>query len=576
MNLIQYLIKQQKIQKKKGMELMVEVNQKHKTEEEVLLEKKIIDEKELFIQKSKLLKIPLKEEIPEQLPSELLEKIPLESAKYYKMVPLALKEKGKVLEVGMVYPENPQAQEALKFVARQQKIQIEIYLITLSDFKKILGKYRAPKREVEKALEELKEKVEGTQEEEKTLEKVQFERIVEEAPIIKMVAVILRQAVEGRASDIHIEPSRENLKVRYRLDGVLHSSLLLPLKVHPAIVARIKILSGLKIDETRRPQDGRFSTRIGEKEVDFRVSTLPTTLGEKVVLRVLDPAQGLKSLDDLGLWGRSLKVLKGAIKKPSGMILATGPTGCGKTTTLYAILGILNREEVNIVTLEDPVEYFIDGVNQSQVQPEIGYTFARGLRQILRQDPDIIMVGEIRDEETASLAVHAALTGHLVLSTLHTTNALGVIPRFIDMGVKPFLIPPTLSVAISQRLARRLCPFCKVKMEARREEKNIILNILKNLPKEVKREAKIKEPFYIYKPKGCKKCNFKGYKGRIGLFEIIEMTDRLAEIVTTNPTEHAIFQEARNQGMITMEEDGIVKVLQGVTSLEEVMRVVAS
>jgi len=575
MNLIQYLIKQKKIQKKKGMELIMEVKQRNISEEEVLLEKKILEEREIFLQKSKLLNIPLKETLPDQFPSEVLEKIPLESAKYYKMVPLALKDQGKVLEVGMVYPENPQAQEALKFLARQHKIQIEIFLITLSDFKKILRHYRAPKKEVEKALEELKEEIKGGEKEEE-IERVQFERIVEEAPIIKMVAVILRQAVEGRASDIHIEPSKEHLKVRYRLDGILHSSLLLPLKVHPAIVARIKILSGLKIDETRRPQDGRFSTRIGEKEIDFRVSTLPTTLGEKVVLRVLDPTQGLKSLDDLGLWGKSLAKVKKAIKNPYGMILATGPTGCGKTTTLYAILGILNREEVNIVTLEDPVEYFIDGVNQSQVQPEIGYTFARGLRQILRQDPDIIMVGEIRDEETASLAVHAALTGHLVLSTLHTTNAPGVIPRFIDMGIKPFLIPPTLSLAISQRLARRLCPFCKEKVEAKGEEKNIILNCLRNLPKEIKKEVKVKEPFYIYKPKGCKKCNFKGYKGRVGLFEIIEMTDELAEIVTGNPTEQAIFQQARKQGMITMEEDGIVKVLQGITSLEEVMRVVAS
>jgi len=571
MDLIQQLIRKKILTKKEGIGLRAEVRKSGKTQEEVILAARVIDEPSLFQIKSEILKVPLKERLPEEISQETLSVIPRESAEYYKMVPLRIRKEERVLEVGMVYPENALAQEALKFLARQQKLRPEIFLITLTDFKKVLEKYRAPKREMEKALEKLEKEIKIAPE--KRIEKREFERMAEEAPIIKIVAVILRQAVEGRASDIHIEPTRENLKVRYRLDGVLHSSLLLPLKIHPAIVSRIKILSGLKIDETRIPQDGRFSTNIGEKRIDFRVSTFPTTLGEKVAIRVLDPEEGLKSLDELGLRDQNLKWIKEAIKKPYGMILATGPTGCGKTTTLYALLRILNREEVNIVTLEDPVEYFIPGVNQSQVKPEINYTFARGLRQILRQDPDIIMVGEIRDAETVALAIHAALTGHLVLSTLHTTNALAVIPRLIDMGVEPFLIPPTLSLAISQRLVRELCPFCKKKIKATSEEKKYILEKIKNLPQNLKNKLKIESPLYIFKPKGCKKCNFKGYSGRTGVFEIIKMTDKLAEIITQHPAEREIFKEARRQGMISMEEDGILKVLEGQTTLEEVMRV---
>ena len=574
MDIIQSLIKKNIITKKQGVQLKTEIKESGKTQEEAVLEKNIVAEPDLFELKSKALGIPLKETLPEEIPQDVLSVIPRESVEFYKIIPLSIKKKEGILEVGMVYPENAQAREALKFLVRQQKLKPEIFLITLSNFKNYLSKYRAPKREMEKALEKLEEEIKvGRGEKEKVVEKIAFERLVEEAPIIKMVAVILRQAVEGKASDIHIEPARGNLKIRYRLDGILHPSLLLPLKALPAIVARIKILSGLKIDETRIPQDGRFSAKIGGKRIDFRVATFPTTLGEKVAIRVLDPEKGLKSLAELGLGGRNFEVVNKAIQKPYGMILATGPTGCGKTTTLYALLRILNKEMVNIVTLEDPVEYFIDGINQSQVKPEINYTFARGLRQIVRQDPDIIMIGEIRDEETASLAVHAALTGHLVLSTLHTSNVLGVVPRLIDMGVRPFLISPTLSLAISQRLVRVLCPFCKQKIKAGGEEKRYILRSIKNLPEKLKNKLNIKEPFHVFKPKGCKKCNFKGYSGRVGLFEMIEMTDSLSEIIIRKPTERDILHEGRTQGMITMEEDGVLKILQGITSLDEVMRV---
>jgi type IV pilus assembly protein PilB len=387
-----------------------------------------------------------------------------------------------------------------------------------------------------------------------------------------MVLVILRHAIEGRASDIHIEPGREKLIIRFRLNGILYPSLSLPLKVHPSIVARIKILSGLKIDENRIPQDGRFSAKINNGDVDFRVSTFPTLYGEKVELRILDPSAGAKSFEELGLTGRNLEVVKEAIKKPYGMILFTGPTGSGKTTSQYAILRILNQDSVNIVTLEDPIEYSIGGINQSQVRPEIGYTFAHGLRQILRQDPNIIMVGEIRDEETANLAVNAALTGHIVLSTLHTNSSVGVVPRLIDMGVRPFLIPSTLRVVIAQRLIRTLCPKCKIKIRPTEKIRSYILERLRSMPVSVKKDTKIEDPLLIYQAKGCDACGSTGYAGRIGLFEVLSMSNELAELVQKNPVENLIFKAAQKQGMLTMEQEGILKILAGQTTIEEIAR----
>ena len=477
----------------------------------------------------------------------------------------------------MVYPEDLRAQEALKFLSRQGKFICRIFLITPSAFNNLLKQYRTLRGEVKKALEELETELKVEKREKTSIKPDEFERMVEEAPISKVVAVVLRNAVEGGASDVHIEPTKEKLRIRFRLDGILHSSILLPMRVHLAIIARIKILSSLKIDETRLPQDGRFSIKIDGKNIDFRVSTFPTTLGEKVVLRILDSSEGLKKFTDLGLDGRNLKVIQEAVKKPYGLILSTGPTGSGKTTTLYTILHQLNQEDVNIITLEDPVEYFIAGVNQSQTKPEIGYDFATGLRHILRQDPNIIMVGEIRDKETASLATNAALTGHIVLSTLHTNDAIGVIPRMIDLGVEPFLIPPTLSVAIAQRLVRKMCPFCKEKIKPAKEVRDSIFKELNSFPPIIKKALPFKitssEDVFIFEAKGCKRCNLKGYSGRIALFEVLVMTKRLGEIVLEKPSEAKIFEEAKSQGMITMKQDGILKVLSGVTSMAEVLRV---
>ena len=567
MPLIEELVKKGILEKEKAASLEEELKTSGKKEEELILEKGIVSEDFLFELKSGYLKIPFKKIRPEEIPMEILEQIPEETARYYQMVPLAKKEN--VLEVGMVYPEDLASQEALSFLARRGKFTYQVFLITETNFKNILDKYKTPKREVGKALEELETELKGR----KIPRSAEIERMVEEAPISKMVAVILKYGVEGDASDIHIEPLKDKLRVRFRTLGALHPSIFLPIKILPAVISRIKILANLRIDETRIPQDGRFSTRVEDRDIDFRISTFPTTLGEKVAIRVLDPRVGLKKFEELGLSGRNFEVVKAAVEKPYGMILSTGPTGCGKTTTQYAILQILNKEGVNIVTLEDPVEYLIEGINQSQVRPEIGYDFSRGLRQIVRQDPDIIMVGEIRDSETAALTTHAALTGHIVLSTLHTSNVLGVIPRLIDLGVQPFLLPSALSIATAQRLARKLCQNCKRKVKPKKETRDLILKEIDKLPEKVKKEIKIPEPLTIFEPVGCRDCHNTGFSGRIALFEILEMTPQLAGIILKEPSEEKILEEAKRQGMLTMKQDGILKVLDGITTIEEVLRV---
>lgn len=570
MSIIRELVKRKILDKSRATALEYEVKTSGRREEEVLLEKKIVSEDFLFELKSASLKIPLKTVSPQDVSLKILETIPEESARYYKMIPLVMK--GNHLEIGMVYPDDIKAREALEFLTRQTKFTYKVFLITLHNFEVLLKKYRTLRREVSRALEELESEMKDKKTASK-MRKTEFERVVEEAPISKVVAVILRHAVDGKASDIHIEPGEDRVRVRFRLDGVLHASIFLPVRVIQSVIARIKILANMRIDETRIPQDGRFSTKIEGRQVDFRVSILPTTLGEKAAIRILDPGERKVSFDDLGIIGRNLKVIKKAMERPYGMILATGPTGSGKTTTLYSILSLLNSEEVNISTLEDPVEYYMEGVNQSQVRPEIGYTFSNGLRSMLRQDPDILMVGEIRDEETASLAIHSSLTGHIVLSTLHTSNTLGVVPRLIDMSIKPFLIPPTLSIALAQRLVRKLCPECKKKVKPNSGVKKLILEEIGALPPVIRKDINVTQDFDIYEPVGCKKCNKTGYSGRIGVFEILEMTEQLADIILKEPSEASIYKEAQRQGMMNMKQDGVLKVLKGLTSFEEILRV---
>ncbi len=566
--LIQQLVKKGIIDKEQAHLLESEAKEGEKKEEELLLERKIVTEDFLFSLRSENLKVPLKKIGAEEVPLEVLELIPEETIKHYRMVPLSKKDD--FLEIGMVYPEDLKAQEALKFLARRGNFDYQVFLITPATFNDLLKQYKTLRREVGKALEDLE--VELKEEKiPKTFE--DFERMAEDAPITKIVAVMLRHAVEGEASDIHVEPDRERTRIRFRLLGKLHASIILPPNVHPAVVARIKILSHLKIDETRIPQDGRFSTRIDDRDIDFRVSTFPTAMGEKVAIRILDPTIGLKKFEDLGLEERNFEAVKRAIENPYGLILSTGPTGSGKSTTLYAILQILNKEGVNIVTLEDPVEYLVGGINQSQIKPEIKYDFARGLRHILRQDPDIIMVGEIRDEETAFLVSHAALTGHIVLSTLHTNDALGGIPRLIDLGIQPYLIPPALSCVIAQRLVRKLCQFCKKEVTPKKQINDLISKEIESLPSASKKSVKIKKPFTVFEPVGCKKCGKEGFSGRIAVFEVLEMTDQLSEIILKEPSIDKLQEEARRQGMITMFQDGTIKALNGVTTIEEVIRV---
>ncbi len=524
--------------------------------------------------KSAALKVPFIDLAGREIPVEILKEIPEEAAAFYKFVPLD--RKGNVLEVGMVNPDDLKAKEALRFITRQSGLETKIFIISLAGFKDVLKQYRTLRGEVKKALQELEKELEAEERVSPFRGKVEeiAKQIVAEAPITKIVAVILRHATEGRASDVHIEPVENKIKIRFRVDGVLYTSLFLPKEIQAAVVSRIKILSNLKIDETRVPQDGRFHTIISGKKIDFRVSTFPTVGGEKVVLRVLDPTIGLRTFPELGVQGYNLETLKAAIKRPFGMILLTGPTGSGKTTTLYAILNELNQEGVNIVSLEDPVEYYIQGINQSQVRPEIDYSFASGLRHVLRQDPDVIMVGEIRDEETANLAIHAALTGHILLSTLHTNDAIGVVPRLVDMGIGSFLLPAALNLAIAQRLVRRLCPDCKKEVAASPRAIKMIKEELSKLSPDQQKNFPLKEPFKIYRPVGCKLCGGKGTKGRIALYEMLKMTPQLEVIINKELTETKIREEARRQGMITMKQDGVAKVIQGLISFEEMLRVV--
>src|SRR3989338_6491896 len=392
--------------------------------------------------------VPLRELNGKKISPEILKYVPQEAADYYRFVPVGIKDSA--LEIGMVDPENTEARNAVSFIADKLGMPFRIYQISGDDFHAILDDYKNLTSEVSKVLGEFDADLAGDERltdaiSKKLGDENQDIALIEDAPVTKIVAVIIRHAIDGNASDIHIEPIGDRVRVRFRVDGALYTSLYLPVSVYDSVVARVKIISSLKIDEKRKPQDGRFSAPLDGRKVDFRISTFPSYYGEKIAIRILDTEKGVKRVDDLGMSVSHLDIIKKILTKPYGLILITGPTGSGKSTTLYAMLNELDREKHNVVSLEDPVEYSVVGVNQSQIRPEIGYTFADGLRSILRQDPDMIMVGEIRDKETAELAIQAALTGHLVFSTLHTNNAMGVIPRLIDMGIDPYLIAPTLT-----------------------------------------------------------------------------------------------------------------------------------
>lgn len=402
----------------------------------------------------------------------------------------------------------------------------------------------------------------------------QLEEIIKGAPVSRMVAIIMRHAVEGGASDIHVEPMGDESRVRYRIDGVLRTSLVLPLYVHPAIVSRVKVLANLKIDETRVPQDGRITQEISGKKIDFRVSTLPVVDNEKVVMRVLDTSVGAPTLEQLGYRREHVEIIKQQIKKPFGMFLVTGPTGSGKSTTLFAILSMLNAEGVNISTLEDPVEYYIQGVNQSQIRPEIGYTFATGLRALLRQDPNVMMVGEIRDRETAELGIHAALTGHLMFSTLHTNDVFGIVPRLTDMGVEPFLLAATMNLGIAQRLARKICVHCKEPQEIEPATLAKLEAEIKEIPKKYFEGAKYSQnpPYVFSHGKGCARCGDSGYQGRISAVELLEFTPQAKRLIEKGFPADEVKQEFVRQEALKLRQDVILKALDGITTVEEVFR----
>jgi len=513
-------------------------------------------------------------EVPKnhQIPSEILNYVSRNSASHYQVVPLGLKDG--VLEVGMLDPSNLEARDALQFIASKIGLPFKIFQIDQASYDNVLQAYEGLSGQVTKALSDLDAEIENEKAEGGRLGEAMKQaeirpQIVEEAPVTKIVAVILQHAVEGNASDIHIEPVGDNVKVRFRVDGALYTSLFLPASVHDAVAARIKILTNMKLDERRKPQDGRFSAKIGGRKIDFRVSTLPTYFGEKVVIRILDPERTLLTLKSVGMSEGDLAVVQKAITRPYGMILVTGPTGSGKTTTLYSMLRELDREKNNAVSLEDPIEYNIPGINQSQVQPEIDYTFANGLRSILRQDPDIIMVGEIRDKETAKLAVQASLTGHLVLATLHTNNTAGVIPRLIDMGVDSYLIAATLILAMAQRLVPTLCGDSREEVPVEGSVKIMIEKQLADIPERFRHHLTV--PDKVYRAKRSATCPG-GTKGRIGVFEVMEMNKEIEKVLLENPAESEVYRIAREHGLTTMKDDALLKAFQGIVPFEEVSK----
>jgi type IV pilus assembly protein PilB len=568
----EFLMKSGKVDLNKISKLSIQARESGRSLTQTLLSENLIGEEDMVKLQSEYFHIPYVDLRSHAVPKEILDLMPQSSIANYRFTPFAFD--GRVLKVALTDPTDLLALEALEFFAQKKHYIVEIYLTSLSSFKHAVSQSKDISAEVSTALEDIAQREKQYQEKRiKESEKTtKATNIIAEAPISKIVDVVLRHAIEERASDIHIEPGEHDLRVRYRIDGVLQNSLVIPKSVHPAIVSRIKILSNLKIDEQRLPQDGRFHMQMENVSVDFRVSTLPTVNGEKVVLRILDKSSGVPSLKDLGVLGRKLKIIEDNLKKPHGMMLVTGPTGSGKSTTLYSVLNSLNRIGVNIITLEDPVEYYIEGINQSQVKPEIGMTFAAGLRSILRQDPNIIMVGEIRDAETAELAVHSALTGHLVFSTLHTNDAIGALPRLMDMGIDPFLIVASLNVVIAQRLVRKICDNCRKEETLPADIEKQIRETLAGVPEEELLGADISK-IRVFHGQGCSTCGNSGYKGRIGIYEVLPVTKTIGEMIVNKEPGPKIEELAHKEGMISMTQDGYVKVVKGITSVEEVMRV---
>ena len=532
-----------------------------------------VNENTVLEVKGEIFNMPVKNIDPNSVSATTLKIIPSDTAKIYHFISLGIT--NNVVEIGMTEPENVQAVDVLTFITAKLNKPFKLFLITNTLYNKLLERYDGLGGEVDQALSELDTEIsvagtDGSKTDQKSSGNkniTEEEKITEDAPIIKIVAVIIRHATEGGASDIHIENVGDKIRVRFRVDGSLFTSIVLPISVYNGVIARIKILAKLRLDEKRKPQDGGFSAKIDGRKIDFRVSTMPSYYGEKVVMRILDSRKGAQPIDQVDLSSEQLAMVREAISRPYGLILITGPTGSGKTTTLYSMINALDREKSNIVSLEDPVEYQMPGVNQSQVSPEIGYTFAAGLRSILRQDPDIIMVGEIRDKETAELAIQAALTGHLVLSTLHTNSSVGAIPRLVDMGIDPYLIAPTLILCMAQRLSRRIYPTSKHKIPMNEATKIMINKQFADYPEEYK--AKLNFGDSIYEAIPSAECS-SGTRGRIAVFEMFKVDEEMQSVILKRPVEQEIYKLARSKGMMTLKEDVIMKSIKGDIPFQEI------
>ncbi len=533
-----------------------------KSVETVLSELKILPEAKIIEGKARILGVPYVSLATTSFSPQAISVLPRAVVERFSLIPFFYDEQGQTVSIAMA---NPVDLDAIEFVRQKTGLSVKAFAASPTEVKNAIDQqYRQELvGEVGAAIKETEEYTDRK----KTVDSREIAQLIKEAPIAKIVSTILEFAVTSRSSDIHIEPQEDRVRVRYRIDGILYDKLSLPKNVQEALVSRIKILSDLKIDEHRSPQDGRFNFKVNTEEVDLRISILPTVNGEKIVMRLLRKSGGIPTLPELGLSGLALKRLEDAILKPHGIILVTGPTGSGKTTTLYAVLSKLNTPKVNIMSLEDPVEYQIAGVNQVQINPAVGLTFASGLRAFLRQDPNIILVGEIRDKETTDLALQAALTGHLVFSTLHTQTASGALPRLIDLGAEAFLLASTITAIVGQRILRKICPTCK---EAFQAAPQVLQSIKSSLgPLYTFNDADVR----LYRGKGCNECGGSGYKGRIGIYEVLPVSEKVGQMILTHPDSASIEKEAIAEGMITMMQDGYLKVLKGVSSIEEVLRV---
>lgn len=559
------LLLQKKLIDEKSMKVIADLVTRGKSLEQVVVGGKYVDDKEYAKALSEIIGLPFVDLETWTMPEGTMELLPEEIIKNFNVLPLGMD--GEVLVYALMNPQDFRAEEAIEFFAAGRGMKLRQVIVPLLQVRQYLKKSGG---DIEVSLAEVKVEKEKQAKTEKEIEDLQ--EVIKGAPVARIVTSVMKNAVEQRASDIHIESIGEESRVRYRIDGVLRTVLTLPINVHPSLVARVKVLANLKLDETRIPQDGRIRQQYADKKIDFRISVLPVVDHEKIVMRILDTSKGAPKLQDLGYRKEYIDTIMEEIKKAHGLFLVTGPTGSGKSTTLQSCLSLLNNEGINISTLEDPVEYYIPGVNQSQVRPQIGYTFASGLRALLRQDPNVIMVGEIRDKETAELAIHASLTGHLIFSTLHTNDAFGIIPRLTDMGLEPFLIAATMNIGIAQRLARRICDNCKMKQDVAAETVAKLVAELAKIPKRyIQAGLDPVHPVFYY-GKGCPKCRDTGYLGRVAVAELFRFTEAARRLVEEGFPIAKVQAEANLQEMINLRQDVLLKALEGSTTVEEVFR----